>query len=88
MENVQKKQNLYDKMSLSESTLSIFIVFGLILTAIAMGLGYFNGNSGGNAVPAGIERNEESESADGVFAKEDGRQHTINETEKLDEATE
>lgn len=86
MENVRKKENLYDKMSLSESTLSIFIVFGLILTALAMGLGYFNGN--GSTVPVGIERREENESADGVFAKEDGRPHPENETEKLDEATE
>ena len=88
MEKAREKENFYDKMSLSESTLSIFIVFGLILTALAIGLGYFKGNNGGAAVPAGIDRREESESAEGAFAKEDGRQHAETETEILDEANE
>ena len=88
MENTEKKENFYDKMSLSESTLSIFIVFGLILTALAMGLGYFNGNGDENAVPAGIDGREESERTESVFSKEDGKQHAENETEILDEVTE
>lgn len=63
MEKARKKEVFYDKMSLSESTLTIFIAFGLLLTALAVGLGYFSGNSDGTAIPAVSKRQEESETA-------------------------
>ena len=66
--------------------LAIFIVFGLLLTAVAMGLGYFNGNSGGAAVPAGIEKRENSETE--AFAEDEGRQKPEYETEKFDNVNE
>ena len=86
MEKAQRKETIYDKMTLSENTLAIFILFGLVLTTVAMGLGYFNGNSGGVSVPAGIEEQEDTE-AD-AFAKEEGRQKPEYETENLDSASE
>ena len=86
MEKAQRKENIYDKMTLNESTLAIFIVFGLLLTAVAMGLGYFNGNSGGAAVPAGIEKRENSETE--AFAEDEGRQKPENETENFDNVKE
>ena len=86
MEKAQRKETIYDKMTLNESTLAIFIVFGLLLAAIAMGLGYFNGNSGGAAVPAGIEKRENSETE--AFVEEEGKQKTENETENFDNVKE
>lgn len=73
-------------MTLNESTLAIFIVFGLLLAAIAMGLGYFKGNNGGAAVPIGIEKREKSETE--VFAEDEGRQKPEYETENFDSASE
>lgn len=86
MEKVQRKETIYDKMTLNESTLAIFIIFGILLTALAMGLGYFKGNNGGAAVPAGIENREESDTR--VFAEDEGRQQPENETEYFDNGNE
>ena len=86
MEKTQGKVAFYDKLSLSESTLAIFILFGLVLTTIAMGLGYFNGNSGGASVPAGIEKRENRETE--AFAEDEGRQKPEYETEKFDNVNE
>lgn len=86
METTKRKEILYDKMSLSESTLAIFIVFGLLLTALAMGLGYFSGNREDIAVPAGIEHSEDKESA--VFAEDENRPKPEAETEALREIEE
>jgi hypothetical protein len=71
MEKTRQKEVLYDKMSLSESALTLFIVFGLLLTALAMSLGYFTGNRGGAAIPAIGRRQEESEGAEPWEAVED-----------------
>ena len=86
MEKVQRKETIYDKMTLNESTLAIFIIFGILLTALAMGLGYFKGNNGGAAVPAGVENREKSDTE--VFAEEDGKQKPENETENFDNVKE
>ena len=83
MEKSQKKVPFYDKMSLNESTLAIFIVMGLFLTALAMGLGYFSGNDGEEPIATVGGRREDSESA--VFVAEDGRQDPENQTERLEE---
>ena len=86
MEKVQRKETIYDKMTLNESTLAIFIIFGILLTALAMGLGYFKGNNGGAAVPAGIENRENNETE--AFAEDEGRQKPEYETENFDSASE
>ena len=41
-----EKRSIYDNISVSERTLSILIVFGIIAAALAMTCGYFMGNSG------------------------------------------
>ena len=88
MEKSQGKVTIYDKISLNESTLAIFVVFGLCLTALAMGLGYFSGNDGDVAVPAIVERQKESGHTDDAFAESDGKQSPENETEKLNNGEE
>ena len=88
MEKSQGKVTIYDKFSLNESTLAIFVVFGLCLTALAMGLGYFSGNDGDVAVPAIVERQKESDHTDDAFAESDGKQSPENETENFDNVKE
>ena len=83
MEKTRKKVPFYDKMNLNESTLAIFIVMGLFLTALAMGLGYFSGNDGEDPIPVVGSRQDESESA--VFVEDDGRQKPEHQTERLEE---
>jgi hypothetical protein len=56
-----EKQIIYDKIKISTKALSIFIVFGLFMTALVTGYGYYMGNRGGVALPAAANREEESE---------------------------
>ena len=41
-----EKRSIYDNISVSERTLSILIVFGLVAAALAITCGYFMGNRG------------------------------------------
>lgn len=43
-EKQAKNRSIYDNISVSERTLSILIVFGIIAAALAMTCGYFMGN--------------------------------------------
>ena len=41
-----EKRSIYDNVAISERTLSILIVFGIIAAALAITCGYFMGNRG------------------------------------------
>ena len=46
-----KKHSIYDSIAVSERTLSILIVFGIIAAALAITCGYFMGNGGDDSMP-------------------------------------
>ncbi len=48
-EKSAKKRSIYDNIAVSERTLSILIVFGLVAAALAITCGYFMGNGEQNS---------------------------------------
>lgn len=46
-----KKHSIYDNIAVSERTLSILIVFGIIAAALAITCGYFMGNGSDRSIP-------------------------------------
>ena len=79
---MEDKRVIYDKVAISIRALSILIVFGLFMTALVIGYGYFMGNSGGGVIPVGASR--EQESATEVFEQQNTPIERA-ETEMLDE---
>lgn len=79
---MEEKRVIYDNVAISIRALSILIVFGLFMTILVMGYGYFMGNGGGASVPAGA--NKEQESATEVFEEQNTPIERA-QTEKFDE---
>ena len=48
---LEEKHPIYDNIAVSERTLSILIVFGIIAAALAMTCGYFMGNKDDESIP-------------------------------------
>lgn len=67
MESMEEKRVIYDKVAINIRALSILIVFGIFMTILVMGYGYFLGNSGSGAIPAGADREEEKNDVTEVF---------------------
>ena len=53
-----KKHSIYDNIAVSERTLSILIVFGIIAAALAITCGYFMGNGSSSSNPSAIKAYE------------------------------
>ena len=79
---MEEKRVIYDNVAISIRALSILIVLGLFMVILVTGYGYFTGNSGEGAVPAGA--NKEEESATEVFEEQNTPIERA-QTEKLDE---
>lgn len=58
---MEEKRVIYDKVAISIRALSILIVFGIFMTILVIGYGYFLGNSGNGTIPAGADKGEEQE---------------------------
>ncbi len=79
---MEEKRVIYDNAIISIRALSILIVLGIFMTILVMGYGYFMGNSGDSAIPAGA--NKEQESATEVFEEQNAPIKRA-ETAKLDD---
>ena len=85
MDIVKAKENVYDKIKISERALSGFITAALMTLALVMTYGYFSGNSGSAAFFAETQKRDDSERVEEAFADEDSKQKTENESEDFDE---
>lgn len=81
---MEEKRVIYDKVAISIRALSILIVLGLFMTILVIGYGYFMGNSGSGAIPAGAHKDRESEDATEVFEEQNTPIERA-QTEKFDE---